>query len=1030
MRTASLPLAVAAGLIAWSCQPVARADDHAHPWEKAAASKDSSADWKLLLASLSLGKEDRALLERLRPYLAAEIYHALDPVQRKFLLRYARNRFEGDSPLARCWSPDTPNHILLAYHAVEEAAQAGTTEAPRKANQFFQRWSRTATNGSGQNVQGRPITLTWSIVPDDTPVHSDPAIGDSSDPSNLRARLAEIYGGDTGAPENQPWFHIFQDVFANISAQTGINYLYEPNDDGRQLGAPFPGILGTRGDIRLSGHDIDGDRSTLAYTYFPDKGDMVIDTNDNWFENLTNNSIRLANTVAHEHGHGIGMEHVCPIDHTKLLEPFINTSFRGLQFDDIYTLQRWYGDPFEQHGNVRDNDSVPRARPLPVSAGSPFGFEWLSIDDNTDVDYYSVMLSAGSQFTARVIPSSQIYPEGAQSHMGGCPSGTPFDSTANHNLTLELLDQGSNVIASATANPAGQLEEIVGFVVPSSGRHYLRVDGGAADLAQLYRLEVEVASAAVAIALQDRTIVAESHAPANGKIEPGETIELEVTLINNGSQNGENVQATLTGPPGFTGFTTDQAYGLLPPTTPMTRSFIFALEGDCGEGLPLQLSVTADGGFARIFPLRMSLGTTSTILTESFDTTGGPSLPVGWTSSVTSSGGGWDLSTEQIDSPAYSVFAEDLPSLGTSALTTPSLTLGALGGVLRFRHNFDTEANIVNEMVGYDGGVLEISVDGGAWQDILTAGAQFMRGGYNRTLSRGFQNPLPNRPAWSGNSGGWITTVVRLPPTLGSQPIQLRWRLGHDTSVAEEGWFLDRIELTSAACDDTAPVVNLALDDDSASEFAPLDLAQLTFSTDLPPVSALTIPLLNNGTATLGLDATGLDNIILPAGQTSVQVSVHGVNDFEVEGDETLVLSIDPAGGLSPAGLPTATITISDTPYGQWAATTLGLGTQNGPLEDRDHDGALNLEEYAWHTDGASPSSRPNPAPRLDGGFLRADAPLATLPSDVSLRAEASTDLQSWGPSGIEILPDGFRVPLGNDSQRYLRFIMDLIQAP
>ena len=190
------------------------------------------------------------------------------------------------------------------------------------------------------------------------------------------------------------------------------------------------GQRGIRGDLRLGGHFIDGTRDTLAYNYFPDHGDMVIDTSDSWFEDLSNNSQRLVNTFTHEHGHGLGLEHVCPIDNTKLLEPFINTGFRGMQFDEIYTLQRWYGDPFEQHGNARDNDTIQRAYELDVAAGSPFSFHWLSIDDNTDIDYFALSIPAGAQLTARIIPSSAVYLEGEEGARGCSAEGRAAETAA------------------------------------------------------------------------------------------------------------------------------------------------------------------------------------------------------------------------------------------------------------------------------------------------------------------------------------------------------------------------------------------------------------------------------------------------------------------------------------------------------------------------------------------------------------------------------------------------------------------------
>ena len=307
MRFPLIPAAIAALAALWTLHPAAGAGD-----DLRGDKKDEAA--MKILAAAGLGDEFRSTAEKLAPFLNLDIYRALAPRQRTLLLRYARNRIEGADPLARCWAPDTDEEILIAYHAVEEAARvkdsaprkAGGEPPPQPARQFFRRWSNTATDGSGQGLQGRPITLTWSIVPDGTPIPSDPSIGDSNDPSDLRARMTEIYGQRPGPLLNQPWVQAFQAAFNNISAQTGIRYVYEPNDDGRPLGITNPGRRGIRGDIRIGGHDIDGNASTLAYNFFPNNGDMVIDTNDNWFTNTNNNSIRLRNAMEHEHGHGLG----------------------------------------------------------------------------------------------------------------------------------------------------------------------------------------------------------------------------------------------------------------------------------------------------------------------------------------------------------------------------------------------------------------------------------------------------------------------------------------------------------------------------------------------------------------------------------------------------------------------------------------------------------------------------------------------------------------------------------------------------
>jgi len=117
-------------------------------------------------------------------------------------------------------------------------------------------------------------------------------------------------------------------------------------------------------------------------------------------------------------------------------------------------------------------------------------------------------------------------------------------------------------------------------------------------------------------------------------------------------------------------------------------------------------------------------------------------------------------------------------------------------GQLAFRHNFNLEASEIDPNVGFDGGVLELSTDGGiTFRDILTAGGSFVMGGYNRTISADRGSPIAGRQAWSGNSNGFIATVVNLPTiqTVG----KLRWRLASDNSGSGEGWRIDTIEISS-----------------------------------------------------------------------------------------------------------------------------------------------------------------------------------------------------------------------------------------
>ncbi len=113
---------------------------------------------------------------------------------------------------------------------------------------------------------------------------------------------------------------------------------------------------------------------------------------------------------------------------------------------------------------------------------------------------------------------------------------------------------------------------------------------------------------------------------------------------------------------------------------------------------------------------------------------------------------------------------------------------------MSFRRNHDLEEGAPTE--AFDGMVLEIAINGGAFTDILTAGGSFVTGGYTHTVSTGFSNPLATRMAWSGITAGYVTTTFNLPAAAAGQRVQLRWRVGTDSSVSRPGVRIDTITAT------------------------------------------------------------------------------------------------------------------------------------------------------------------------------------------------------------------------------------------
>ncbi len=178
--------------------------------------------------------------------------------------------------------------------------------------------------------------------------------------------------------------------------------------------------------------------------------------------------------------------------------------------------------------------------------------------------------------------------------------------------------------------------------------------------------------------------------------------------------------------------------------------------------------------------------TTGLICNESFDGVTAPALPSGWTTTATGAESAWVTTTTGADTPPNSAFAPDPSAVGNTELISPLIAIAGGGGSFSFRNNYNTEST-------FDGMVLEISVNGGAYQDILAAGGSFVTGGYNATISVNFMSPIAGRMAWSGNSGGYLTTTVMLPAAANGNNIQLKWRMASDSSVASTGVNVDTI---------------------------------------------------------------------------------------------------------------------------------------------------------------------------------------------------------------------------------------------
>jgi hypothetical protein len=356
------------------------------------------------------------------------------------------------------------------------------------------RWSATAVAGGGLK-QGDPTTLTWSIVPDGTPIVPRRA-GELDGPSSLRSFLDDRFGSI------DVWRPLFQTVFQRWSDLSGLAYEYEDADDGEPITESgfVPGVRGVRADIRIGGHNF-GPSSFFAYNYFPENGDMVVNTAHSSFSNVSSPTLLFRNVVAHEHGHGLGLRHVSSEDGQFLME-FVSTAFDGPQFDDILAVQRAYGDPREKNGG---NDSLARATPLgglsekmKITVGAdalqtrvfPGQKDFVSIDGSSDVDFFSFQVSQPMQASIWLRPAGPVYMQGPDPDEVAGSQETLLDATRLSDLSVELYaPDRKRVLAVSRSAGIGEAELIDSVDLPEPGKYFVRV-AGFQDVVQMYRLDI------------------------------------------------------------------------------------------------------------------------------------------------------------------------------------------------------------------------------------------------------------------------------------------------------------------------------------------------------------------------------------------------------------------------------------------------------------------------------------------------------------------------------------------------------------
>jgi len=277
----------------------------------------------------------------------------------------------------------------------------------------------------------------------------------------------------------------------------------------------------------------------------------------------------------------------------------------------------------------------------------------------------------------------------------------------------------------------------------------------------------------------------------DGNADMGETVFVELTLENVGAVNTTGVTATITSnDPSFvivlddTASFPDIVSGATGTSLGPNPRFTIDLSAACGQMLSFTVDISTDQGSASD-TLSVQVGGTSVFLEDDFESGVGE-----WTHAADQGADDWAIiSSFYAHSPSNVWFSADVDTVVDKFLISRTVTLTPLSE-LTFWHRYNMET-------GWDGCVIEISTDGGAnWDDL---GPVITAGQYNNTLYSS-SNPLGGRQVWSGDSGATMIQVVADLAGYAGADAQIRFRLGCDSSVSDDGWYIDDVVITGAEC--------------------------------------------------------------------------------------------------------------------------------------------------------------------------------------------------------------------------------------
>jgi hypothetical protein len=367
--------------------------------------------------------------------------------------------------------------------------------------------------------------------------------------------------------------------------------------------------------------------------------------------------------------------------------------------------------------------------------------------------------------------------------------------TADYTVTIGSIASFSNdVTLTASGEPAGTTATFIPNPVTPPGASVLTVANTAGATAGLYTIQVDGAASGSAGHSLSADLSVFTQAPdAPTPLSPADGA-INQPLRPAFQWSGDNANAYTLEVATDAGFANVVYTTTVPGTTATPNSDLSSntqyywrvqAANPCGAGSYSAVFMF----YTEALPGDCGFGSVPSV--EFFDDleTGAP----GWALGTGGTGNTWALSTARPYSGATSYYAVDPSTASDQRLDSPAVVLPVGGNPLTLQF---WNWQLMEDRTGgcYDGGEVEISTNGGStWTPLPNA----------VMLTDPYDGPvtgLSNLDGWCDDLGApatvWKKAVVDISAYAG-QTASFRFRLGSDTSVSREGWYIDDVKVQS-----------------------------------------------------------------------------------------------------------------------------------------------------------------------------------------------------------------------------------------